>query len=99
MENIKLSGPKLEPYDNDNGLKESAVVVMRDGDDDNCGMNDPYRGSGSEQEPKTVRNAEIMKKIVNLLAEKKCTVQDAEDILQGTLTSVYNTATVRMLNY
>lgn len=43
--------------------------------------------------------AEIMKEIVNLLAEKKCTVQDAEDILQGVLRSVYNTATVRMFNY
>lgn len=42
---------------------------------------------------------ELMTEIINLLAENKCTVQDAEDILQGALKGVYNTAIVQRLHY
>lgn len=45
------------------------------------------------------QKAEIMKEIINLLAKKECTVQDAEDILHGTKISICITAKVEELNY
>ena len=41
---------------------------------------------------------EIMREIVNLLAEKKCTIADTEDILHGVHTSVRYNTSVQKIN-
>ena len=66
---------------------------------DNCGMTDLCSEVCSEQEIRLERNAELMKEIVNLLAENKCTVQDAEDILHGVKVCICNTALLQTLQY
>ncbi len=42
--------------------------------------------------------AEIMREIVNLLAKKKCTVTDAEDILNGAGLSIKYSTIIQHIN-